>query len=95
MGYLKTKTNCAKESGRKELKFAAVNLTVKGSVRSPNDEASAIVMQGVLAAPDGMAAVEVPDERRVFAPEGTAPGTVRRQVLEQETAPSCSGPAVD
>jgi len=34
---------------------------------------------------DGMTAVELSDGRRVFAPEGSDPETVRRHVAERET----------
>jgi hypothetical protein len=44
------------------------------------------VLHNLLPTPDGMAAVDLLDGRRVFAPGGSDPDAVRRHVLEQETA---------
>ena len=43
-------------------------------------------LAGLLPSPDGMAAIDLPDGRRVFAPVGADPQAVIRQVLGQETA---------
>ena len=43
-------------------------------------------LAGLLPIPDGMAAIDLPDGRRVFAPVGADPQAVIRQVLGQETA---------
>ena len=46
----------------------------------------ATVLHDLLPTPDGMAAVDLLDGRRVFAPAGADPNTVRRRVAEQESA---------
>lgn len=46
--------------------------------------ADALVLYDLLAIPDGMAAVELADGRRVFAPAGADPDTVQRHVAERE-----------
>jgi hypothetical protein len=43
------------------------------------------VLHDLLRPADGMTAVELGDGRRVFAPEGSDPGTVRRLVVDRET----------
>jgi transposase-like protein len=43
-------------------------------------------LAGLLSIPDGMAAIDLPYGRRVFAPVGADPQAVIRQVLGQETA---------
>jgi hypothetical protein len=48
--------------------------------------ADALVLHDLLAIPDGMAAVELADGRRVFAPAGADPDAVRRHVAERESA---------
>ena len=47
---------------------------------------NALVLQDVLAAPAGMAAFDLPDGRRVFAPAGADPDAVRRHVAVRESA---------
>jgi transposase-like protein len=44
------------------------------------------VLLDLLQPPDGMRAVELPDGRRVFAPVGSNPETVRRHVSDREAA---------
>ena len=44
------------------------------------------VLHDLLQPPNGMAAVDLPDGRRVFAPSGADPETVRRHVFDQEAA---------
>jgi hypothetical protein len=43
-----------------------------------------LILHDLLRSPDGMTAVELTDGRRVFAPEGSDPNAVRRQVTERE-----------
>ncbi len=45
-----------------------------------------LVLNDLLPPPDGMTVVELDDGRRVFAPMDSDPDTVRRHVIEQETA---------
>ena len=45
----------------------------------------ALVLQDLLPVPDGMAAVDLSDGRRVFAPEGADPEAVRVHIAERET----------
>jgi transposase-like protein len=45
-----------------------------------------LVLHDLLQPPDGMAAVDLPDGRRVFAPVGSDPETVRRHVSDREAA---------
>jgi len=70
--------------GREErVRLAAVR--APGAQRDGN--AAAVVLQDLLPTPDGMAAVELPDGRRVFAPLGADPEAVRQHVAARETAP--------
>ena len=46
-----------------------------------------VVLHDLLRPPDGMAAVELGDGRRVFAPIGSDPAAVRRHVAEREATP--------
>lgn len=57
--------------------------TVRASAASSAD---ALVLQDLLPMPDGMAAFDLPDGQRVFAPVGADPEEVRRYVVERETA---------
>jgi Transposase len=45
-----------------------------------------LVLHDLLQPPAGMAAVDLPDGRRVFAPVGSDPETVRRHVSDRELA---------
>jgi transposase-like protein len=47
---------------------------------------SPLVLQDLLQPPDGMAIVELPDGRRVFAPADADPGVVRRHIADRESA---------
>ena len=74
-----------KKSGfgkNKRAKLAAVKVTdgQTGASGVP------LILQDLLQPPDGMAAVELNDGRRVFAPIGSDPEAVRQHVLEQEAA---------
>jgi hypothetical protein len=65
----------------KPAKLAAVTLADgRTGVRS-----TPFVLYDLLQPPVGMAAVDLPDGRRVFAPAGADPDAVRRHVAEQET----------
>ena len=44
-----------------------------------------VVLRDLLQPSDGMTAVDLPDGRRVFAPEGSDPEAVRRLVVDRET----------
>jgi transposase-like protein len=58
------------------------------TVRLRGDRAGeALVLSDLMPIPDGMAAFDLPDGRRVFAPAGADPEAVRRQVSGTETAP--------
>jgi len=73
--------------GRKE-KIRLVSVQVAGERPdglSSNDLAAA-VLHDLISKPDGMRAVELPDGRRVFAPIGSDPETVRRHVSDREAA---------
>jgi Transposase len=62
-------------------RLAAVKVIDKGPSASPTP----VVLHDLLRPADGMTAVEQGDGRRVFAPEGRDPGTVRRLVADRET----------
>ena len=49
------------------------------------DRPTALVLHDLLPAPDGMTAFDLPDGRRVFAPDGSDPEAVRRHVADRET----------
>ena len=49
-------------------------------------QTGALVLSDLLQFPDGMTVVELHDGRRVFAPIGSDPDAVRRQIIERETA---------
>jgi len=71
----------------KPAKLAAVRVADEQPGRRRGDKPAALVLHDLLAVPDGMAAVELPDGRRVFAPAGADPEAVRRHVFDRETAP--------
>lgn len=54
------------------------------TVRATAGASNALVLHDLLAAPDGMAAVDLADGRRVFAPADADPAAVRRQVEGRE-----------
>ena len=55
--------------------------SVGGCSSARADHAPAVVaLQALVQPPDGRAAVDLPDGRRVFAPAGAYPDTVRTQV---------------
>jgi hypothetical protein len=63
-----------------------VSVTVAGTEKASGADvnAGALVLQDLLPVPDGMAAVDLPDGRRVFAPEGADPEAVPVHVAERE-----------
>jgi len=61
----------------KPVKLAAVKIA--------DGQCGAVVLPDLLRPADGMTAVELGDGRRVFAPEGSDPETVRRLVVDRET----------
>ena len=73
--------------GRKErVTLAAVTLASEPSAGKPGTGSAAVVLHDVLPIPDGFAAIDLPDGRRVFAPTGSDPDTVRRHVAAREAA---------
>ena len=71
---------------KKPAKLATVAVAGKEKARSLGVDGAAIVLHDLLPIPDGMAAVDLPDGRRVFAPAGADPEAVRRHVAEREVA---------
>jgi Transposase len=73
---------------RSELGFSRDKHVELAAVRLDNGSFGAssapLVLHDLLRSPDGMTAVELPDGRRVFAPEGSDPNVVRRHVAERE-----------
>jgi hypothetical protein len=73
---------------RSELGFSRDKHVELAAVRLENGSFGAssapLVLHDLLRSPDGMTAVELTDGRRVFAPEGSDPNAVRRQVTERE-----------
>ncbi len=61
----------------KHAKLMAVNIA--------EGQSGALVLPDLLRPADGMTAVELGDGRRVFAPEGSDPETVRRHIADRET----------
>jgi len=68
-------------------KLAAVRVADEEAGRNRDTASVAVVLHDLLPIPDGMAAVDLPDGRRVFAPAGSDPEAVRRHVAEQEAQP--------
>lgn len=68
-------------------KLATVRLAGKEKVGAAGARGSALLLQDLLPVPDGMAAIDLPDGRRVFAPLGADPEAVCRHVAEREAAP--------
>ena len=66
----------------KPAKLATVNVAGKEKAGSR----TALVLHDLLPIPNGMAAVDLPDGRRVFAPAGADPEAVRSHVAEREAA---------
>lgn len=56
------------------------------AVRVAGAQSATLVLNDLLQPPDGMTVVELDDGRRVFAPIGSDPDAVRRQITERETA---------
>ncbi|OKO83773.1 transposase [Bradyrhizobium sp. NAS96.2] len=56
------------------------------AVKVAGAQSATLVLHDLLQPPDGMTVVELEDGRRVFAPIGSDPDAVRRQVIEGETA---------
>jgi transposase-like protein len=56
------------------------------AVKMADGQCGTVVLPDLLRPADGMTAVELGDGRRVFAPEGSDPETVRRHVADRETA---------
>jgi len=69
-------------TGKKAAKLATV--TLPGS--SSGGSSGPAVLHDLLHPPDGMMPVQLPDGRRVFAPEGSDPDAVRQHVLDREAA---------
>ena len=71
----------------KPVKLATVTVAGKEKARSLGADGAALVLHDLLPIPNGMAAVDLPDGRRVFAPAGVDPQAVRRHVVGREAAP--------
>ena len=69
-------------TGKKAVKLATV--TLPGG--SSGGSSGPAVLHDLLHPPDGMMPVQLPDGRRVFAPEGSDPEAVRQHVLDREAA---------
>jgi hypothetical protein len=69
-------------TGKKAAKLATV--TLPGG--SSGGSSGPAVLHDLLHPPDGMMPVQLPDGRRVFAPEGSDPEAVRQHVLDREAA---------
>jgi hypothetical protein len=73
--------------GRNEnVRLAPVKLADGRSEGGQSSASAEIVLQGLLPTPDGMAAVDLSDGRRVFAPVGSDPESVRRHIAGKQTA---------
>lgn len=73
---------------RAELGFGRQGKALLATVRAPSaGRGEALVLHDLVPAPDGLAAFDLPDGRRVFAPAGADPEAVQRYVAGQETAP--------
>ncbi|CCG42830.1 conserved hypothetical protein [Magnetospirillum molischianum DSM 120] len=59
-------------------------VTVMQSDGVPGEASLPVILQDLLQPPSGMMAVDLPDGRRVFVPEGSDPAAVCREVLEME-----------
>lgn len=71
----------------KPAQLAAVRVADKEASRKLSTPSGGVVLHDLLPIPDGMAAVDLPDGRRVFAPAGSDPEAVRRTVAEREARP--------
>lgn len=71
----------------KPAQLAAVRIAEERPGRKQGAGPEAVVMSNLLPVPEGMVAVDLPDGRRVFAPAGSDPETVRRHVAEREARP--------
>jgi transposase-like protein len=64
-----------------------VTLAAVSVAHTPGDNsADELVLHDLLPKPEGMAAIDLSDGRRVFAPAGADPDAVRRHVAERESA---------
>ena len=71
----------------KPAQLAAVRVAEERPGRKQGAGPEAVVLSDLLPVPEGMVAVDLPDGRRVFAPAGSDPEAVRRQVAEWEARP--------
>ena len=71
----------------KPARLAAVRIAEERPGRKQGAGPEAVVLSDLLPVPEGMVAVDLPDGRRVFAPAGSDPETVRRHVAEREARP--------
>lgn len=67
-------------------KLATVRLAGRRGRGRPK-QSDVLVLDDLLQPPEGSIAIELGDGRRVFAPAGSDPDTVRRYVAERENAP--------
>ncbi len=68
-------------ASRKTAKLA----TVTREESATGGPSTPVILHDLLRPPTGMMSVDLSDGRRVFAPEGSDPTTVRQQVLDMET----------
>ena len=61
-------------------------VTVALSDGAANEPSALAVLRDLVRPPDGMMAIELDDGRRVFAPEGSNPAAVKRQLAKGETS---------
>lgn len=72
--------------GRKaKAELAPVVLSSEQSTDKTKSRPAALALHGLLPLPRGVTAIDLPDGRRVFAPEGSDPETVRHHVADRET----------
>jgi hypothetical protein len=62
-------------------------VTVALSDSAANESSALAVLRDLVRPPDGMMAIELDDGRRVFAPEGSNPAAVKRQLAKGKTSP--------
>src|SRR5450631_1258062 len=62
-------------------------VTVALSEGAANEPSALAVLRDLVRPPDGMTAIELDDGRRVFAPEGSNPAAVKRQLAKGTTSP--------
>ena len=62
-------------------------VTVALAEGTANEPSTLAVLRDLVRPPDGMMAIELDDGRRVFAPEGSNPAAVKRQLAKGKASP--------